>query len=346
MRAFHFSRYLGHPVVLPLFLISTKVFAAVGDCSGPLPIVVNIPAVAVPTSLAVGQSIPGARASFTIALTCSPSLSFPAGSHWWMKNNPNITMTPVSGYSDVYTMSGMLAGIGFRMRGANGAVLVPINYGGTTNAFDLGPAAIGSNVLQGAFELVKISQSVATGSFSFSAYASVNDIAYANGGTAPASTLTFGYTVKAAAVAACSVSQSDVNVTLPTVAAKEFASVGATAGVKTFALSLTCEDNAKPQISLTDVVNPSNQSTELSLAPGSTATGLAMQILYGSTLVRYGPAPYSYTDGKTPASANGIDLTVGSGGVQIPFSVRYVRTGTPVTAGSVRGMATFSMSYQ
>jgi type 1 fimbria pilin len=263
-----------------------------------------------------------------------------------MKNNPNITMTVVPGYSDVYTMSGMLAGIGFRMRGANGAVLVPINYGGTTNAFDLGPAAIGSNVLQGAFELVKISQSVATGSFSFSAYASVNDIAYANGGTAPASTLTFGYTVKAAAVAACSVSQSDVNITLPTVAAKEFASVGATAGVKTFALSLTCEDNAKPQISLTDVVNPSNQSTELSLAPGSTATGLAMQILYGSTLVRYGPAPYSYTDGKTPASANGIDLTVGSGGVQIPFSVRYVRTGTPVTAGSVRGMATFSMSYQ
>jgi hypothetical protein len=181
MRAFHFGRYLQHLAVLSLFLISTKVVAAVGDCSGPLPVVVNIPAVSVPMSLGAGQLIPGAKASFTIPLTCSPSLSLQAKSHWWIKTNPSKTMTLVPGYSDVYTMSGMLAGIGFRMRGGDGTVLVPFDYGGATNAFDLGPAAASGNVLQGSFELVKIAQSVTVGSFSFFTYASVNEIVYANG---------------------------------------------------------------------------------------------------------------------------------------------------------------------
>jgi hypothetical protein len=172
MRAFQFGRYLRRVVVLPLFLIPIQAWAQ--TCSGPLPVTVNIPAVSVPKSLAVGQSIPGGKASFAIALTCS--FNFAPGARWWLKTNPSATMTLVPGYSDVYTMSGMTAGIGFRVRGNNGMVLSPIDYGGTSNSFDLSPATLDPNMLVGSFELVKTAETVATGNFSFSTYASVDAV--------------------------------------------------------------------------------------------------------------------------------------------------------------------------
>jgi type 1 fimbria pilin len=341
MRAFQFGRYLRRVVVLPLFLIPIQAWAQ--TCSGPLPVTVNIPAVSVPKSLAVGQSIPGGKASFAIALTCS--FNFAPGARWWLKTNPSATMTLVPGYSDVYTMSGMTAGIGFRVRGNNGMVLSPIDYGGTSNSFDLAPATSDPNMLVGSFELVKTAETVATGNFSFSTYASVDAVKWANGGTAATSAISFKYTIAASAVPACTVTQSDIAVFLPTVRAKDLATVGATAGLQTFTIDLTCEDNVKPQMSVADVANPSNESTELSLAPGSTATGVAVQVLYGATLIRYAPSGYSYTGAATPGT-NGFSFTAGSGAVHVPFSVRYVRVGTPVTPGLVKAMATFSLSYQ
>jgi type 1 fimbria pilin len=254
-------------------------------------------------------------------------------------------MTLVPGYSDVYTMSGMTAGIGFRVRGNNGMVLSPIDYGGTSNGFDLAPATSDPNMLVGSFELVKTAETVATGNFSFSTYASVDAVKWANGGTAATSAISFKYTIAASAVPACTVTQSDIAVFLPTVRAKDLATVGATAGLQTFTIDLTCEDNVKPQMSVADVANPSNESTELSLAPGSTATGVAVQVLYGATLIRYAPSGYSYTGAATPGT-NGFSFTAGSGAVHVPFSVRYVRVGTPVTPGLVKAMATFSLSYQ
>ena len=183
-------------------LFSAKAFSAYSDCTAPLPAFINLPSVSVPTNLALGQNIPGAKASFSITITCTNKFN---GSVHWYAQGSGVTMTLVPGYSDVYTITGITQGIGFRMRAADGTVMKPISYSGTTNTFDFGVAQTGVSVLQGSFELVKVASVVAAGSLEFNTYVSAPSTEYANGGNGANSTLSWGYTINAVTVAACTV---------------------------------------------------------------------------------------------------------------------------------------------
>jgi hypothetical protein len=163
---------------------SACAIAGTGDCSGPLPLTINLPAVSVPSSLAIGQTIPGAIASFAAPITCTSN----PGADWYMTNNPSGSFTLVSGYTDVYTTSGMGAGIGFRMRSSSGTGFPLANYGATNGAFDIGPSAKGANRFQGTFELVKIGNAT-VGSFGFSTYVTVPNKMWANGNSLSTSTI-------------------------------------------------------------------------------------------------------------------------------------------------------------
>ncbi|MDP9156087.1 MAG: type 1 fimbrial protein [Pseudomonadota bacterium] len=341
MRINRLSRLILRALALSLPLFTFNAFARYTDCTAPLPLTVNLPSVSVPSSLPVGQSIPGAKASFAIPVTCS--YTFPGGSRWHI-SSVSATIALVPGFSDVYTFSGMGAGVGFRMRGADGSILALVIHGTSLNAFDVGPASNGSNLLQGSFELVRTAKLMTPGSFSFSMVASVNDQEFANK-TDTNSNIKYGYTMNPVTVAACTVTQTDIAVTLPTVPTSALSSVGATAGTQLFAINLQCEEDAKPQISIADVVTPSNQSTELSLAPDSTATGVAVQILSGSSLVRYSPSSLFYTTSNVPLT-NTISFGTFSGTAHIPFNARYVRVAGTLKAGTVRALATFTFSYQ
>lgn len=72
------SRLILRALALLLLLVTVKAFARYTDCTAPLPLTVNLPSVSVPSSLPVGQPIPGAKASFAIPVTCS--YTFPGGS--------------------------------------------------------------------------------------------------------------------------------------------------------------------------------------------------------------------------------------------------------------------------
>ncbi len=140
----------------------------------------------------------------------------------------------------------------------------------------------------------------------------------------------------------CSVNSSAVAVNLPQVNTGAFSSgVGAVAGAQAFSLSLTCSSGATVLITLTDAANSANRSTTLQLASGSSAQGVGVQLLNsGGTPAAYG------ADSATPGNTN--QWTVGAspnGSLQIPMTARYVRTGA-VSAGSVKALATFTMSYQ
>lgn len=142
--------------------------------------------------------------------------------------------------------------------------------------------------------------------------------------------------------ATCSVNQSNVSVSLPAADTHNFASgIGSTAWAQSFALSLSCSTGATVLITLTDSVSPSNRSTSLQLTADSTAKGIGIQLLNSSgTPVAFG------ADSAAPGNAN--QWAVGAspnGTLQIPLTARYVRTGT-VSAGSVKALATFTMSYQ
>ncbi|WP_205969124.1 fimbrial protein [Paraburkholderia sp. Tr-20389] len=141
--------------------------------------------------------------------------------------------------------------------------------------------------------------------------------------------------------ATCSVNQTNVAVSMPTADTRAFNAVGAVAAPQPFSLSLSCSAGATVLITLTDSVNPANRSTSLQLTADSTAQGMGVQVLNsGGTPVAFGP------DSATPGNTN--QWTVGAspnGALQIPLTARYVRTGS-VSAGTVKALATFTLSYQ
>ncbi|MFM0593503.1 fimbrial protein [Paraburkholderia dilworthii] len=135
----------------------------------------------------------------------------------------------------------------------------------------------------------------------------------------------------------CSVTTRAIQVALPPrVSPSNLASVGAAP----FSIGLNCAAPARAYLSLDDASNPGNRSTILSAAAGSTAKGVGMQIMSESRALSFGPHDPDSGDlnvsfvGKMRAGEN-----------QIPLSARYVRTG-PVSGGTVKGLATFTMSYQ
>ncbi|WP_439682969.1 Fimbrial-type adhesion domain-containing protein [Cupriavidus oxalaticus] len=140
---------------------------------------------------------------------------------------------------------------------------------------------------------------------------------------------------------ACSVQNPSVAVRLPTVSAASMSSVGSTAGQTAFHLSLNCSGDTAVAMTITDATQPGNAGSNLALGSDSTASGVAFQILYNNTPVRFGA--------DSAASGNPNQFAVGNsggvGGMQIPLAVRYIRIGT-VTPGVANGYATFTMSYQ
>ena len=91
---------------------------------------------------------------------------------------------------------------------------------------------------------------------------------------------------------------------------------------------------------LTDVNNPDNTTSILSLTSASTAAGVGIQIVSGESPVGFGP------DSSAAGSTNQVMLgTISNTSRNIPFAGRYVQTGS-IAPGTVDGVATFNMSYQ
>ncbi|MDR5838930.1 fimbrial protein [Caballeronia sp. LZ034LL] len=139
----------------------------------------------------------------------------------------------------------------------------------------------------------------------------------------------------------CSVTTPSLNFQLPRAYSKDLASAGATTGDTVVPLDLNCPAGVKVGITITDAVNPANRSSSLSLAPGSSAAGVGMQILNGTTAVSFGP------DSAAGGTVNQwIAGTSAGGAMRVPLTARYVRSSGTLVLGSVNGKATFTMSYQ
>ncbi|KAK44798.1 adhesin 20K [Caballeronia jiangsuensis] len=139
----------------------------------------------------------------------------------------------------------------------------------------------------------------------------------------------------------CSVTTPSLDFALPKALTKDLVAPGATTGDTTESLGLNCAAGVKVAVTLSDAVSPQNRSTTLSLAPESSASGIGLQILHGTTQVAFGPdsAVANNTNQWTAGTASG-------GAMQVPLTARYVRTTDTLTPGSVKGKATFTMSYQ
>jgi type 1 fimbria pilin len=139
----------------------------------------------------------------------------------------------------------------------------------------------------------------------------------------------------------CSVTTPTLDFALPKALSKNLTTAGSTTGDTTLPLGLNCAAGVKINVTITDSTTPSNRSTTLSLAAGSSASGVGLQILNGSTPVSFGP------DSSAAGTPNQWSAGTATGGpVQIALTARYVRTSGSLVPGSVKGTATFTMSYQ
>ncbi len=143
------------------------------------------------------------------------------------------------------------------------------------------------------------------------------------------------------AVQACSVNTQGIAVTMPPTRVKDLPAVNSTYGDTDFSIGLNCSAGVKVAITISDVTNPSNTSTTLSLGGDSTAVGIGYQIVNSGVPISFGP------DSASIGTRNQfvvVPLSV-LGTYSIPLVGRFVRTG-PITPGSAKAYATFTMSYQ
>lgn len=144
-------------------------------------------------------------------------------------------------------------------------------------------------------------------------------------------------------VPTCNVDPGSVNkvVTLPSMTAAQL-TASPTPGSTPFSLQLVnCPANEKVLINLNTATPYTGAGASGVIAPTAGtgyATNVGVQILNadGSTPVTFGDDPaQAINTGTTSGSSYAVNLYA-----------RYYRTGTPVGAGSVKGVATYTINYQ
>ncbi|WP_349606712.1 MULTISPECIES: fimbrial protein [Cupriavidus] len=140
----------------------------------------------------------------------------------------------------------------------------------------------------------------------------------------------------------CTVTNPVINVVMPAIKSNALGGINGTSAVQPFAINLDCPlAGPKVYVTLTDATTPGNTGSTLSLANGSTATGVGLQVLSGSTVVSYGP------DSAVAGNLNQWQAGTSAGtAMSIPLGVRYIQTASSMGAGLVKGAATFTISYR
>lgn len=144
----------------------------------------------------------------------------------------------------------------------------------------------------------------------------------------------------------CSVSTTSLSVSLGAVPVSSFSGgIGSTSPEVPFNLAVNCGTGARTAdiyVTLTDQTNTANRTDTLGLTADSTASGVGVQVLNGTTVISYGP------DSSLVGNTNQwfAATSVNGGTRTIPLRARYVRNGPSVKPGSANARATFTMSYQ
>lgn len=136
----------------------------------------------------------------------------------------------------------------------------------------------------------------------------------------------------------CLVRTPNINVTLPTISAGSFTSIGKTLGDTNFTVGLQCDANTRinAAMNFTQDSDTSNQSVAAVSGKGSAgiASGVGIQLLYGSI----------------PLNNNTLTfLKTSSGGQEFPdgaFTARYFQTKSSVLPGNANATATMTLTYQ
>ena len=133
---------------------------------------------------------------------------------------------------------------------------------------------------------------------------------------------------------ACSLVSTSINVPLDDVFDIKF--TGVTTGDKGFDIGLTCDKDAKINVSLAGTQNSDTTDTSVlaltNAGQSGTATGVGIQLLYGGVPLKIN---------------NNILLKTSAGGQEtLQFTARYYQTNKLVTPGKANSNATLNITYQ
>lgn len=132
---------------------------------------------------------------------------------------------------------------------------------------------------------------------------------------------------------ACAVKNSSVNVPMRDVQRRVFTGIGSTSSVENFSISLNCDAQVNPNITINATADSSGATGVIALDSGTnTAVGVGIQILRDNTPMVLG-------------SISRTSATLASGNYNIDLKARYYQTMTSITPGKANGTATFTMTY-
>ncbi len=153
------------------------------------------------------------------------------------------------------------------------------------------------------------------------------------GSVSPAGDLyTIRFTPFALVNAACSLSDSTINVDMGIVAGTKFTGVGSTSESKSFTIGLDCVVGTKVNITLDSPTPEAGFVGTTALSAGSTASGLGIQI------TDTGDAPIQFQQSKYVGEATSSFMT-------IPYKARYIQTDSTITPGTANGLMTLNIDY-
>ncbi|MBR8068309.1 type 1 fimbrial protein [Burkholderia cenocepacia] len=188
--------------------------------------------------------------------------------------------------------------------------------------------------------------SLATGTYTIPKRLVATTTAYAPGGAVAFSGTTYlqPMTISVTAKGCTLTSGKQMNVKLPQLVGQKLQTVGAVSDeAARVTLNLNCDGTVNVYTTLTDAANPANEGTILNALPGSTSSGIGLQIYkQGSgTPINFGP------DSAVKGNKNQwLAGRVTNGSLSIPLEARYVKTAPTFKPGSLEASATVTFSYQ
>ncbi|AMJ71499.1 ferrous iron transporter B [Enterobacter cloacae] len=307
---------------------------AKATCTTPdLPKMINVATISVPTTLTVGETIPGTEQIAHIAGNCDNA----GDSGLEIVSCYYGTGTEIPGLKGVYDSGVPGVGValmndrGQRISGAGGVNCIstgtPVGYVSTD-----GKQSFNFDVT---LELVKTSDTVTSGTLNQSQTRFGIGV-YHHEGLGNPNTISYAGNVILKQVT-CSVLPKNLTVNLGNFPVSDFISVGMLSSpAQNFNVTVNCNSTVQPEVKITSS-NGYETAFEgvlkLTQQPGA-ATGVGVRMLFDDNIATFD----TYVNTKSEAFANET--------LTIPFEVRYEQISDVVTPGPANTVATITLAYK
>ncbi|WP_375602831.1 fimbrial protein [Enterobacter hormaechei] len=307
---------------------------AKATCTTPdMPKMINVAAISVPTTLAVGATIPGTEQTLHVAGNCN----HPYESGMEIISCYYGNGSEIPGLTGVYDTG--VPGVGIALRNDQGQRI----SGGGKTACDSRSTPIGYVSTDGyqsfdfnvTLELVKTSDAVQSGTL-LQAQTEFGIGVYGNDGIGSPNVIAYAGNVNVQNVT-CSVQPKNLTINLGDFPVSDFIGVGTLSQpAQTFNVSVNCNTTVQPEVKISSAngYEEGFQGVIKLTQESGMARGVGVRMLFDDNIATFD----TYVSTQRPAQANET--------LEIPFQVRYVQTQPDVFPGRANSVATLTLAYK